>query len=106
MRFLPLLLYANEQIGSDELNNPIHKLIQIGEFSGRFSSWTAKEIALDKRGVTVNNQKIITQAAKEILLQVEKVKIDDLYYSVTDIKGDDYSRWRIILVNRYGSEKP
>lgn len=106
MRFLPLLLYANQQIGSDQLNNPIYERVLIGEFTGRFSRWTAEEIALDNRDVTVNNRKIITQAKKNILLQVSYVKIDGLYYSITDITGDDFNRWRILVVNRYGSEKP
>ncbi|MGO5010796.1 hypothetical protein ACTQ5K_02760 [Niallia sp. Sow4_A1] len=105
MRFLPLLLYGKQQTGSDQLNNPIYELVQIGESTGRFSSWTAKEVALDNRDITVNNRKIITQAKKETLIQVDKVKIDELYHSVTEIIGNDYSRWRIVVVNRYGSAK-
>lgn len=105
MRFLPLLLYGNQQTGSDQLNNPIYELVPIGESTGRFSSWTAKEVALDNRDLTVNNRKIITQSKKETLIQADKVKIDGLYYSVIEIVGDDYSRWRIVVVNRYGSAK-
>lgn len=104
MRFLPLFLYGNQEIGSDQLNNPIYEQVLIGESLGRFSSWSAKEVA-DNREVTVNNRKIITQAKKETLLQVDKVKMDGLYYSITEIIGDDYSRWRILVVNRYGSEQ-
>ena len=104
MRFLPLFFYGNQQTGSDQLNNPIYENVLIGESLGRFSSWTAKEVALDNRDVTVNNRKIITKAKKETLLQVNQVELDGLYYSVKDIIGDDYSRWRILVVNRYGSE--
>lgn len=105
MRFLPLFLYANQQTGSDQLNNPIYELVNIGESIGRFSSWTAEQIALDQRDVTKNNRKIITRSSKETLLQADKVKFDGLYYSITEIRGDDYNRWRILIVNRYGSEK-
>lgn len=104
MRFFTLLLYANQQIGSDPLNNPINDLVKIGETVGRFSSWTSEEVALDKRDLTVNNRKIITREFKSIIEQADKIKFDGLYYSVKEIKGDDYSRWRIVVVNRYGSE--
>jgi len=104
MRFLPLFLYGNQQVGSDQLNNAVYELVQTGKSEGRFSSWTAEEIALDKREVTLNNKKIITRASKATLQQVEKVKIDGMYYSIQEIKGDGFSRWRILIVNRYGSE--
>lgn len=111
MRFFPLLLFANRKIGSDPLNNPIYELEQIGESEGRFSSWTNKELsadsinlASDKRAVTVENRKIITKALRSELSLAEKVKFDGKYHSITEIKGDDTSRWRILVVNRYGSE--
>lgn len=104
MRFSPLFLYANQETGSDPLGNTINELVQIGESTGRFSSWTSEEIALDKREVTVNNRKIITRASKADLKLATKVKIEGLFHDITEIKGDDYSRWRILVVNRYGSE--
>lgn len=106
MRFYPLFLYANQQIGSDQLNNPIYERVLIGESIGRFSSWTAEEIALDKREVTVNNRKILTRASKAVIDEADKVKINGLYYSIKDVIGDDFDRWRLVIVNRYGSEKP
>ncbi|MCO7128397.1 hypothetical protein NIE88_21995 [Sporolactobacillus shoreicorticis] len=104
MRFLPLYLFANQQTGSDPLGNPINELVQRGESVGRFSSWTAEEIALDNRKVTQNNRKIITRATKADLLSADKIKFEDLYHSITEIRGDDTTRWRIVVVNRYGSE--
>jgi hypothetical protein len=105
MRFLPLYLYANQEVGKDQLNNPINELVQIGESVGRFSNWTSKEVALDKREVTVNNRKILTRESKANLLLADKVKFEDKYHSIEEIIGDDLSRWRIIIVKRYGSEK-
>lgn len=104
MRFLPLFLYANKEIGKDALGNPINELVQISESIGQFSSWTAAEIALDRRNVTVNNRKIITREAKANLLLADKVQFEGNYHSITEIKGDDTSRWRILVVNRYGSD--
>lgn len=104
MRFQPLFLYANQETGKDQLGNSINELIQIGESVGRFSSWTSEEISLDRRDVTVNNRKIITRASKGDLLLADKIQFDGKYHSITDIKGDDTSRWRILVVNRFGSE--
>jgi len=105
MRFYPLFLYANQQIGSDQLNNPIYERVLIGESIGRFSSWSDKEVALDAREVTVNNRKILTRASKAVISEADKVKINGLYYSIKDVTGDDFDRWRLVIVNRYGSEK-
>lgn len=104
MRFQPLFLYENKETGKDQLGNSINELIQIGESVGRFSSWTSEEISLDRRDVTVNNRKIITRASKVDLLRADKIQFDDKYHSITEIKGDDTSRWRILVVSRYGSE--
>lgn len=109
MRLFPLFLYADSATGEDPLGNPINELVQIGEdedYEGRFSSWTAEEIALDDRNVTVNNRKIITKTSKERLSQANKLKFDGMYHDIKDIKGDDYGRWRIVVVNRYGSVRP
>ncbi|MEK5052049.1 hypothetical protein MHH96_01150 [Niallia sp. FSL K6-0212] len=106
MRFYPLFLYANKKIGSDQLNNPIYEKVLIGESIGRFSSWSDKEVALDKREVTVNSRKILTRAPKAFIDEAESVKINGLYYAIKEVTGDDYERWRLVIVDRYGSEKP
>jgi hypothetical protein len=105
MIFKPLFLFAKQETGKDALGNPIYELVQIGKSEGRFSSWTSEEIALDVRSVTVNNRKILTPCTKELLEQADKVQFEGLYHSINEIKGDDTTRWRILVVNRYGSEK-
>ncbi|OLS39136.1 hypothetical protein [Bacillus sp. MRMR6] len=111
MIFTPLFLYVNQQTGVDDLNNPINTLVLLGESTGMFSSWTNKELSADnitlaanKRSVTVENRKIITKASKTDLLLADKIKFDGKYHDISEIKGDDTSRWRILIVNRYGSE--
>jgi hypothetical protein len=104
MRFLPLTLYTDHEVGKDVLNNPVYESVEFKESFGRFSNWTSKEVALDKRDVTVNNRKILTRESKANLLLADKVKFEDKYHSIKEIIGDDLSRWRFIVVNRYGSD--
>lgn len=106
MIFKPLLLFEYQETGKDALGNSINELVQIGESEGRFSNWTAEQIALDTREVTVNNRKIITRESRANLLLTDKVQFEGLYHTITEIKGDDTARWRIIVVNRYGSATP
>lgn len=106
MRLTPLFLYAHMPVGSDPLGNPINELVVIGESEGRFSSWKSEEIALDNRSITVNNRKILTPALKADLVMTDKIKFEGLYHTITEIRGDDYDRWRLLVVNRYGSDKP
>ena len=104
MRFQPLLFYKNESLETDALGNPINTLEKFWQSDGRFSNWTAQEVALDNRNVTVNNRKIVTRASKSYLEQADKLKFEGCYYSVKEVKGSDYDRWRILIVDRYGSE--
>ena len=104
MRFQPLLFYKNESLETDALGNPINNLEKFWQSDGRFSNWTAQEIALDNRNVTVNNRKIVTRASKSYLEQADKVKFEGRYYSVKEVKGSDYDRWRVLIVDRYGSD--
>ena len=106
MIFKPLFLFAKRENGTDVLGNPIYELVQIGQSEGRFSSWTNEEIALDVRNVTVDNRKILTPCPKKLLEQADKVQFEGMYHTITAITGDDTTRWRIVVVNRYGSEKP
>lgn len=106
MRFQPLFLFENREVGKDRLNNPIHELVLAEVSSGRFSTWSEKEVALDNRNITINNRKILTRARKAVLEKADKVRFEGLYHSITEIKGSDSDRWRIVIVNRYGSETP
>ena len=104
MRFQPLSLYKSEPLETDVLGNPINTLEKFWQSEGRFSSWTAQEIALDARNVTINNRKILTRTSKSYLEQADKVKFEGCYYSVKEVQGSDYDRWRILIVDRYGSD--
>ena len=97
-------LYGTAKTGEDALGNPIYDSKLIEDADGRFSSWTDEEIALDNRGVTVNNRKILTSTKASVLKTAEQVKFQGSFYEITDIKGDDLKRWRILIVKRYGSD--
>lgn len=106
MRLKPLCFYAKKEVGKDPLGNPVTELVMIGQSEGRFSSWTAEEIALDVREVTLYNRKILTPAPKGLIEQADKVKFEDKFHDIIEMKGDDTTRWRILIVNRYGSDEP
>lgn len=103
MRLLPMKLFKNLKTGEDALGNPIHSLEQVGSTDGRFSSWSSEEIALDTREMTANHRKIVTAAAKADLESVEYVELQGSRHELTDIRGDDLQRWRLLVVKRYGS---
>mgnify|MGYP001570495398 FL=1 len=104
MRFQPLSLYKNESLETDALGNPINTIEKFWQADGIFSNWTVQEIALDNRNVSINNRKILTRASKSYLEQSDKVKFEGRYYSVKEVQGSDYDRWRILIVDRYGSD--
>lgn len=104
MILLPLFLYEKSETGTDPLGNPVTELVQFGQGEGRFSSWTAEEIALDVREVTRNNRKILTWMKRADLERADRVKFEGKYHKVTEIKGDDHQRWRILVVHRFGTD--
>lgn len=111
MNFKPLFLYAETETGTDILGNVLKEMTLLWESEGFFSNWNNRELAADditiqsnKRSVTVDNRKIITPCKREWLEKAVKVKLDGKYYDITAIEGDDHLRWRVIIVNRYGTD--
>ncbi len=107
MRFYPLKIFAEVATGErDELGNDITELKLISECTGRLSTWTAEEIALDTRNVTKTSRKIITEAKKSDVRKANYITLNDTgkenSYKVGDIKGTDDDRWRILVVTIYG----
>ncbi|MEK3887454.1 hypothetical protein [Bacillus sp. FSL K6-3431] len=100
MRFEKVELYNNQEIGQDELGNPITQPVLIGVYQGKITQWTVEEIALLDREITRTQRKLMTDAPINIIRQAEIVKIDGRNYSVVDIKSD-FIRWRICQVKDY-----
>ena len=91
--------------GTDVLGNDKYDTELFKTSEGRFSSWSATEVALDTRNVTTNNRKLITKALKADIMQATAVLIDGKYHDITEVKGDEYNRWRIIVVNQFGRDR-
>lgn len=91
--------------GTDILGNDKYDTVLFKTSEGCFSSWSTTEVALDTRNVTTNNRKLITKALKADIMQATAVLIDGKYHDITDVKGDDYNRWRIIVVNQFGRDR-
>lgn len=111
MNFKPLFLYAETETGTDVLGNPLTEMNLFWESEGFFSSWNNRELAADNitvtangRPVTVDNRKIITNCSREMLEKADKVFFEGKYHNITIIEGDDSMRWRVVIVNRYGSD--
>lgn len=87
--------------GQDELNNPLYELASFLKTEGRFSNWSEKEIALDTRNITQNQRKIITSASLADCEKAVSVLFDGKYYTIHE--RTDVGRWRILVVDHYGS---
>ena len=97
MRFKPIKLFAMQETGRDELNNPINEPVLIGLYKGAITQWTTEEIALLDREITQTQRKLLTDAPKNVLKQAETVEADEETYTIVDTKSD-FIRWRLAHV--------
>ena len=102
MRMEPLLFYGRVKVGTDRLKNDVFQETIIYTSEGRFSTWNEQEIALDKRNVTSSTRKIITRAKLFHIKSATAVRINNKLHDIKEIKGDDYTRWRVIIVDQFG----
>lgn len=102
MRMKPIKLYSLEEIGRDELNNPIKEPLLIGLYKGAITQWSTEEIALLDRQITQTQRKLLTDAPKNVIKQAERVVVNNETYSLVDIKSD-FKRWRLCHVRRFYS---
>jgi hypothetical protein len=93
-------LYALEEIGKDELNNPINEPVLVGLYRGKITHWTTEEIALLDREITRTQKKLLTDVPLNIIKQAKQIKINDGIYTIVDVKSD-YVRWRLCHVKEY-----
>ncbi|MBC1272684.1 hypothetical protein [Listeria booriae] len=100
MRLSPIFLFRKVETGKDELLNPITSLEKFGESVGRFSNWSAEEIALDTRGVTKTTRKILTRLSKVDCDAADVVELEGDRYEKTELTKN-YGRWRLMIVTKY-----
>lgn len=100
MRMKPLTLYSLEEVGRDELNNPIQEPVAIGLYKGAITQWSTEEIALLDRQITQTQRKLLTDAPKNVIRQAERVEVEGDTYSLVDVKSD-FGRWRLCHVREF-----
>lgn len=105
MRLYPVLL--REKVATettDKLGNVIHEIrdMDVLGAEGRKSIFTNAEIALDARIVTQNIQKAVTTISRADLSKAFLFVINGESFTITDIKGEDDDRWRVIYLKSYG----
>lgn len=107
MRLDDLFLCAYESIGEDEYYNPIKRLVKIGDpvgAEGRFTSWTKEDIQVEGRDVTKHTRKVITTADLDECEAADKILFEGQLYSIKEVRGDDYTRWRLLIVDKHGND--
>lgn len=107
MKLDDLFFCAYKTIGEDALYNPIKRLVKIGDPNGqqgRFTSWSKEDVDVEGREVTKSTRKLITPADLEDCQAADKVLVDGLLYSVKEVRGDEYTRWRLLIVDKHGND--
>lgn len=89
-----------EETGRDELNNPILEPVLMGLYKGAITQWSTEEIALLNRDVTRTQQKLLTDAPRNVIQQADTVEVANETYSLVDIKSD-FHRWRLCHVRNF-----
>lgn len=97
MRMKPIKLFSLEEVGRDELNNPIVEPVLIGLYEGVISQWSIEEIALLDREITKTQRKLLTDAPRSVINQAQRVDVDGETYTIMEVKKD-FQRWRLCYV--------
>lgn len=100
MRFKPIKLFAMQETGRDELNNPIKEPVLIGLYKGAITQWSTEEIALLDREITQTQRKLLTDAPRNVLKQAETVEVESETYTIINMKSD-FIRWRLAHVRAF-----
>lgn len=100
MRYLAVKLLYPSESGTDILGNPVVELSESeAEYRGRFTVWTAEEIALVGRDVTQAQRKLLTDAAITACRKASGIRIGEEDYAVKTVK-DLNGRWRMLYIER------
>ena len=100
MKYLPLRLVALTDTGQkDALGNAIREEQTIITADGRFSSWTAADMAVLGAEITKFSRKIVTRAVRADCASAAYAVFDSEKFTITGIK--DTGRWRILIVKKF-----
>lgn len=102
MRFIPFeLAIKKDTFQYDSLGNPIlNKEYLSTLFYGRLTEWTAEDVAVNGRDLTVGTRKLLCNAiTKEQSKNAVSVKINGTEYTVKSVK--DLGRWQMLIVQGF-----
>lgn len=100
MRYFAVHLLTETQTGTDVLGNPIQSLqAQEPAYKGRFTEWTAEDIALSGREITQTQRKILTDAPLEPCRRAAAVRAGNTDYPIIHV-ADLHGRWRLLYVKK------
>lgn len=102
MMYLRLYPVIKKQNGVDELRNKVYE-DEISEtfYPCRITNWTRDDIEIFGRDVTKNSRKMLCNGFDiNFAKKLEKVKIEDEIYKVTEVK--DIGRWIFFIIERVG----
>ena len=99
MRWQDFTLYHEEVTGTDELGNTITEPVEYALRTGRFTPWTAEDVAIEGREVTENSRKVITPAELSVFRAARKVERDGSTYDIIQVK--DLGKFRVLYLKEY-----
>lgn len=98
MRYRPFyLIFDNDSGETDVLGNPIRKQVKSDRYLGRFTEWSADDVAVYGREMTSATRKLISNGvAAEVAKNASEVELDGQSYEIESVK--DLGRWTLMFV--------
>lgn len=102
MRFVDYMLISERDTGkTDALGNVIAEKVESGPYQGRFTEWTADDVAVNGRDLTSGSRKMVTRGiSHEYIQNAIAVKIDGSEYEIGSVK-DLGSRWQLLTIKGF-----
>lgn len=107
MKLDDLFFCAYETTGEDAYYNPTKRLVKTGDplgAEGRFTSWSREDIDIEGREITKTTRKVITTADLDECEAADKILFNGHLYSIKEVRGDEYTRWRLLIVDKHGND--
>jgi hypothetical protein len=86
---------------TDALGNPVTEDQALGTYDCRLTDWNSEEHETLGREYTESHRKLLTKAPLNIIAAAYAVDVEEARYRAGTIKGNMYSRWRIVHLDAY-----
>lgn len=102
MRYFSIAFLTQKQTGTDALGDPVTET-ETAEtrYHGRFTEWSAEEIALGGRDVAKAARKLLTDAPLAVCRAADGVQADSGEAFRIRSAKDLHGRWRLLYVERW-----